>query len=92
MMRERGQANTNILAQLRQETDRFAQLCQSYARQVTSRSRRKELRKLRRGMTRNRALLKTLALQAEACEGAYQSVVAACRAIALAELQVKGGR
>ena len=87
-MRERSAESTTVVTQLREETENFANLCRHYARRRNS----KDLNKLRRGVIRNRELLKTLARKAGACEGAYQTIVAACRAIALAELQITGGR
>jgi len=91
MMRERSAAQPGIVHQLQEETIKFAKLCQSYARQMGGGRTNKELKKLRQGVSRNRAVLKALAQKAEACEGAYQSVVAACRAIALGELEVNRG-
>jgi hypothetical protein len=87
-MRERRADPASVVRELQEETKNFANLCRHYASHRSN----KELKKLRRGVSRNRTLLKTLVRKAEECEGAYQSIVEACRAIALAELQIAGGR
>jgi hypothetical protein len=71
------------------ETKRFKELHQLVSTRI-SHNTRSDIEKLRQALAERRSHLRRLAISAENCQGAYQSVVEALRAIALAELDLKG--
>src|SRR5947207_2166313 len=72
-----------IVELLARETQHFKELCQANVSKTSDRQ--KQIQSLRRGIAERQVLLKRLAMRAEDCSGAYQTVVEAVRAIALAE-------
>ena len=76
-----------IIADVLHETKTFSALCNEYFRRATPAAGRQQLQYLREQIASSRVLLKRLALQAESCRGAYNSVVAALRALADAEIR-----
>lgn len=72
------------------ETRKFSDLCKRYFHSSADAGGNPELEKLREGLRTKGILLRRLAAQALNCKGAYHTVVNACRAVALAEMKLKG--
>src|SRR5438874_6016873 len=79
-----------IIQDVLQETKTFSTLCNEYTLRAAASCRCQQLHYLREQIACSRVLLKQLAMHAESCRGAYNSVVAALRA--LAEAEIKGVR